>query len=181
MNSADAISIFNAMTTENVIYAFHGEFNYKMVNTLLSDVKKQLHANSTNIRTAKKTYKVLVECLENIHKHSARNEEKHDVGNEGIFILIKQDEGYSVAIGNSILNDEVVDLQGMLDDINSMDSDSLKKTYREKIMNAEVSEKGGAGLGMIDIAIKSGSILDYKFENYTDIKQFFSLKILIKD
>lgn len=180
MNSADAISIFNTMTSENVLYAFHGEFNYSMVNTLLSDVKKQLHKSTTNMVAAKKTYKVLVECLENIHKHSARKGDGHADNNEGIFILIKKDEGYMVAIGNSILNDEVITLRGMLDEINSMDASTLKQKYREQIRNAEVSEKGGAGLGMIDIAIKSGSILDYKFEDYTDSKHFFSLKILIK-
>jgi hypothetical protein len=180
MNSADAISIFNTMTSENVLYAFHGEFNYSMVNTLLSDVKKQLHVSSTNIRAAKKTYKVLVECLENIHKHSARKENEFQDNNEGIFILIKKDEGYMVAIGNSILDDEVETLQTMLDEINASDAGALRQMYREQIRSAEVSDKGGAGLGMIDIAIKSGSILDYKFENYTERKHFFSLKILIK-
>ena len=180
MNSADAISIFNTMTSENVLYAFHGEFNYKMVNTLLSDVKKQLHNSTENIRAAKKTYKVLVECLENIHKHSARKENEFNDNNEGIFILVKKDEGYMVAIGNSILDVEVETLQSMLDEINAMDADALKMKYREQIRSAEVSERGGAGLGMIDIAMKSGSILDYKFENYTDTKHFFSLKILVK-
>ncbi len=180
MNSADAISIFTTMTSENVLYAFHGEFNYSVVNTLLSDVKKQLHKSSPNMRAAKKTYKVLVECLENIHKHSARADNEVKDNNEGIFILMKKDEGYMVAIGNSILDAEVITLRAMLDEINAMDADSLKQKYREQIRIAEVSDKGGAGLGMIDIAIKSGSILDYKFENYTDEKHFFSLKILIK-
>ncbi|CAG5087523.1 SiaB family protein kinase [Parvicella tangerina] len=180
MNSADAISIFNTMTSENVLYAFHGEFNYGMVNTLLSDVKKQLHKSTTNMRAAKKTYKVLVECLENIHKHSAKRESEVPGNNEGIFILSKKDDGYMVAIGNSILDNEVKTLQSMLDEINAMDASSLKKKYREQIQSAEVSDRGGAGLGMIDIAIKSGSILDYKFENYTDAKHFFSMKILIK-
>ncbi|MCB9188533.1 MAG: hypothetical protein H6600_04605 [Flavobacteriales bacterium] len=180
MNSADAISIFNTMTSQNVLYAFHGEFNYKMVNTLLSDVKKELHKTSNNITAAKKTYKVLVECLENIHKHSARKENEFKDNNEGIFILSKNDDGYKVAIGNSILDEEVSTLQVMLDEINSMDPDALKSRYREQIRNTEVSDKGGAGLGMIDIAIKSGSILDYKFDNYTNTKHFFSLEILIK-
>lgn len=180
MNSADAISIFNTMTSENVLYAFHGEFKYSMVNTLLSDVKKQLHNNSENIRVAKKTYKVLVECLENIHKHSSSEHHSEKDNNEGIFILTKKDEGYMVAIGNSILDGDVETLQGMLDEINAMDATALKQKYRDQIRNGAISEKGGAGLGMIDIAIKSGSILDYKFENYTDSKHFFSLKILIK-
>lgn len=180
MNNQDVISLFNTMTSENIIYAFHGEFNYAVVNTLLSDVKKQLHTSSSDMRVAKKTYKVLVECLENIHKHSSRKDNEFQDNNEGIFILKKDDNGFTVAIGNSILNSDVVTLQSLLDEINALDGEALKKMYREKITDAEVSDKGGAGLGMIDIAMKSGSILDYKFEPYTERKHFFSLNVLIK-
>lgn len=74
MNSNDAIEIFNTMTSENIVYVFHGDFNYSVINTLLNDIKRELHKSATDIRTAKKTYKVLVECLENIHKHSVRKD-----------------------------------------------------------------------------------------------------------
>lgn len=181
MNSKDAIEIFNAMTSENIIYVFHGDFNYGVVNTLLTDIKKELNKSSADTKIARKTYKVLVECLENVHKHSARNSENSYENNEGIFLLQKQNESYIVAIGNAIIMDEVDRLKSHLDEINNLDPEALKKKYRDTLMSTTVSEKGGAGMGMIDIALKSGSILDYEFKNYTDTKQFFTLKVLIQE
>ena len=180
MNSQDAIEIFNTMTSENIIYVFHGDFNYTVVNTLLTDIKKELHKNSSDVRVAKKTYKVLVECLENVHKHSQRKNNTSNENNEGIFLLKKKEDAFVVAIGNSILNDDVSRLKSHLDEINDLDEEGLKRKYRETLRVTEVSEKGGAGMGMIDIALKSGSILDYSFSPYTESKQFFSLKVLVQ-
>lgn len=180
MNSNDAIEIFNTMTSENIVYVFHGDFNYSVINTLLNDIKRELHKSAADIRTAKKTYKVLVECLENVHKHSVRKDNQTLENNEGIFILQRKGDAFVVAIGNSIQNEDVDGLKGHLDEINDLDADGLKKKYRETLLTTEVSEKGGAGMGMIDIALKSGSILDYSFAEYTESKQFFSLKVLVQ-
>jgi hypothetical protein len=180
MNSTDAIEIFNTMTSENIVYVFHGDFNYGVINTLLSDIKKELHKSASDMRTAKKTYKVLVECLENVHKHAVRKDNVAQENNEGIFILKKNGDAYVVAIGNSILIEDVKVLKEHLDEINDLDPEGLKKKYRETLLTTEVSQKGGAGMGMIDIALKSGSILDYSFSEYTESKQFFSLKVLVQ-
>lgn len=180
MNTNDAIEIFNTMTNENIIYVFHGDFNYSVINTLLNDIKSELHKSTTDIRTAKKTYKVLVECLENIHKHAVRKDNLTLENNEGIFILQKKGEAFIVAIGNSILNEDVNKLKDHLDEINELDAEGLKNKYRETLKKTVVSEKGGAGMGMIDIALKSGSILDYSFAEYTETKHFFSLKVLVQ-
>ena len=42
-----------------------------------------------------------------------------------------------------------------------------------------MSEKGGGGLGMIDIARKSGQKLDYEFLPIDDVFAFFTLTIKI--
>ena len=169
------------MTEEDVVYAYHGDFNYRVVNTLLTDIKKQLHRSSPDIRSAKKTYKVLVECLENIHRHSGLNNFSESEKNEGLFVLMRKPKGYVVAIGNSIYESEVESLRTQLDKINSMDRKQLKEHYKNSLLNSTISEKGGAGMGMIDIAIKSGSILEYKFDKFKEDKQFFSLNVLIED
>ena len=42
-----------------------------------------------------------------------------------------------------------------------------------------ISDKGGAGLGFIDIARKTGSPLEYHFEPLDDKNSFFLLKTSI--
>jgi len=45
--------------------------------------------------------------------------------------------------------------------------------------NGEMSDKGGGGLGMIDIARKTGEKLNYNFMPVDDSYSFFSLNIKI--
>jgi hypothetical protein len=44
----------------------------------------------------------------------------------------------------------------------------------------KISEKGGAGLGLIDIAKKTGSKLSYQFKELNDEVSFFILTSTIK-
>ena len=57
--------------------------------------------------------------------------------------------------------------------------DDLKVYYKEVLNNGEMSAKGGGGLGMIDIARKSGKKLEYKFDPIDNSYSFFSLNIKV--
>ena len=49
----------------------------------------------------------------------------------------------------------------------------------EMIKSAKLSDKGGAGLGFVDMARKSGNQLDYCFVEMDNDNYFFCLKIKI--
>ena len=55
----------------------------------------------------------------------------------------------------------------------------LKQLYKEIIKGTEISDKGGAGLGFVDMARKSGNGLEYSFEKLDSEYSFFSLKSTI--
>ena len=57
--------------------------------------------------------------------------------------------------------------------------DGLKMLYKEVLNNEERTEKGGGGLGIIDIARKSKQKLVYDFMDIDDQYSFFSLYIKI--
>jgi hypothetical protein len=71
-------------------------------------------------------------------------------------------------------------LQDKLDKINELDKEGLKNLYKEIIKNNKLSDKGGAGLGFVDMARKSGRKLEYEFEPINDSSSFFSLKTTIE-
>jgi hypothetical protein len=67
-----------------------------------------------------------------------------------------------------------------LDEINSLDKDGLKSLYKEIIKSSSgLTDKGGAGLGFVDMARKSGQKLVYKFQDIDDQTSFFSLKTIV--
>jgi len=94
--------------------------------------------------------------------------------------MIKKDaDEYSIMTGNFIANDNVELMKNRLDRINGMDRAALKVYYKEVLNNGEMSAKGGGGLGMIDIARKSGKKLTYSFNTIDDDYSFFSLNIKV--
>jgi len=63
--------------------------------------------------------------------------------------------------------------------INTMDKEGLKEYYQNSLESSVVSSKGTAGLGMIDIARKSGNKLDFEFLNIDNERSFFCLNVKI--
>ena len=167
-------ALFKRLAKSNIICAYHGEFNYEIVNGLLKSAKQDLDAQESDKKAAIKTYKVLVECLENIHKHSAGQPD------EGIFILSHITGGFDVKIGNLILSKDTETLESQINNTNSMNREELKSKYKEIIQNGSISSRGGAGLGLLDIALKSGSKLNYHFYEYDSTKHFFTMELQIK-
>ena len=80
MEGKNAVDIFSTMIDEDIVYAFHGDFDYHVINTLLTDIKNELHKAAPNVKTAKKTYKVLVEFANAKVKTSASGKTKKLLG-----------------------------------------------------------------------------------------------------
>ena len=87
--------------------------------------------------------------------------------------------GYRILTGNFIRTVEVPALEQKLEKINAMSSEELKEYYREKLSTTELSERGGAGLGFIDMARKSGQKLEYNFQPVKEGIQFFTFSVAI--
>jgi hypothetical protein len=79
--------------------------------------------------------------------------------------------------GNPIRKSNVKGLDDKLQHINSLDKDGLKDLYKEIIKNTTISEKGGAGLGFVDMARKSGGKLEFEFPEMSADYCFFCLKV----
>ena len=62
-----------------------------------------------------------------------------------------------------------------------MDASEIKQLYRDTINNQDFSSKGGAGIGMIDMARKTGNKLLYDFYDVKDNPGvvFFSFDVCI--
>jgi len=81
--------------------------------------------------------------------------------------------------GNPVRKEHVEALKASLEKINGLDKDGLKELYKDIMKNSTLSEKGGAGLGFVDMARKSGEKLEWSFVDVDDEFSFFCLKVNI--
>lgn len=168
------------MEKDNIMLSFKGNVTSELLTSVLQIMESKMEKLNEPSRIKKKVYNILVEALQNLYHHLDKKPDSSPSGhNTVIFMIGKSKEAYSIFTGNYINNDNAEKLRGRLEKINSLEPDELKAYYKEVLNNGMMSEKGGGGLGMIDIARKSGQKLNYDFQKIDDDYSFYSLNINI--
>lgn len=173
--------LHRTMMAQKLILVYEGDFTQETTKSILSMAERNLDSSGEDSGTKRKVFNVMVEALQNIVKHSS--EQGLQVGSliskSAIFMISKDDSRYCVMTGNPIAKANVARLTANLNDLNSKDKDGLKEMYKEIIKNTQISDKGGAGLGFVDMARKSGEKLEFTFANLDADFDFFCLKVNI--
>jgi hypothetical protein len=169
----DAFETYKFMNDKNILLAFTGHFDHFVTTSLLKNVKRKFNLFEVNTRFAKNIYSLLVESIENVSKHSYHGEDKQ---NNSMLLLCKSDTSYTIITGNHILTSEIPALKEKLEKVSSHQADELKKLYRKQILSKSGGENN-AGLGLIDIAIKSGNNIKFEFKPLSSSTSFYLLQI----
>jgi hypothetical protein len=174
---------YNNISKGDIILAYKGSITSDLINDVLEAVEDKLVKGNEEGKTRKRMYSVLVESLQNLYHHI---EETHDGIEEdldpkfGILVIEREKEGeYKVITGNFINSDKIKFLKEKINKINSLSRDELKDMYKFILNHQKISAKGGGGLGLVDIARKTGKKLIYNFYPYNDKYTFFDLTIQI--
>ena len=166
--------LFKAMQKNNLNYIYRGAFSSNITDNILSLAETNLVKKDDPRMLRRKVYNVMVEGLQNITKHQA-NLNVDNKKNYGVFVLKKEHDKYFITTGNLIKNSEIDNLSKQIDQVNSLDKEGLTAYHREVLLHGKISDKGGAGLGLIDMARKSGNKLLYAFENLDQQYSYFYL------
>lgn len=168
------------MKKNNINLAYEGEITHQITKAFTSLTENNMVRDEDYSSVQKKVFHVMVECLQNISKH-ADNQFNFVTSKDGrgIFMVSKDEKEYNVTTGNVVKNDKIDELKTMLERVNNLNKDELNQLYKQKIKEGRLSEKGGAGLGFIDIARKTGQKLVYSFLKIDEEKSFFVLTTTI--
>ncbi len=174
--------IHRTMIATNLILVWQGEFTQEVMKSVLAMAEKNMEKTGEENKIKRKVFNVMVECLQNIVKHA--DEEDVDMGSmetgaAAVFMIGKEHGEYIIATGNLIKRDKEEILKNKIAQVNNLDKAGLKALYKEILTTGNISKKGGAGLGFVDIARKSGHKLEFDFETVNDKVSFFSLQIKI--
>ena len=169
--------LFKEMNSRKLILTYQGEFTQEITKSVLTMAERNLESRGEASTVKRKVFNVMVECLQNIVKHSYKGE---NILDKAIFIIAELDDTYEIATGNFIETHEIDALTEKIEEVNNLDKDGLKSLYKEIIKDKDgLSDRGGAGLGLVDMARKSGHRIEYSFNNFDSTHSFFSLKTRI--
>jgi len=178
----DIYDFYEKMEDGKIMLSFKGEITSELLTSILTILESKLDTIGDEPKLRKKVYNVLVECLQNLYHHNDSGQDIGEMGNQktALFLIGRNDQStYKIITGNYILNENIAAFRGKLDKINQLSKVELKEYYLETLKNDEFSGKGGGGLGMIDIARKSGHKIDFSFHEVDEKLSFFSLMIKV--
>ena len=169
---------FDRLQSGDVIFSYKGDISSGVINQILDSVERTSNQSDDSSRTRKKVYNVLVESLQNLYHHvdSLPDDYQGEWAEKfGLIVVSRDDHGYTITSGNFVLNSKVAALEKKIDKINNSTGDDIKELYKHILHHQKITDKGGGGLGLVDIARKTGGRLAYQFEKYNDTHSFFTL------
>ena len=166
----------------DVILKHVGGISPETITRALDAVEKNSQLKQQRLQTRKKLYNVFVECMQNLYHHvDAPPSGLFNEGatNFGIVIVVHDGAFFRITTGNFIDRSKVSFIKDRIEQLNSLSDEEVRLLYRDILGNEAISEKGGGGLGMLDIVRKTGNKLEYFLYPYDEEHVFFSLDVYI--
>ena len=169
-HSALAFEIFEKLTQNEFSYIYNGLFSNSITDQIINLGEQSIEKFNKPAKDRKKVFSVIVESLQNITRHH------DDAGkNNGLFAIELINGNYYLTAVNLIYNNKIEYLQNKLNALQSASFEELKDLYREVLKDNEFSEKGGAGLGLLEIAKKTNNKFYFKFQQVDENYSYFYL------
>jgi anti-sigma regulatory factor (Ser/Thr protein kinase) len=166
----------NETNGNKVIVAHLGEISLDKVNDIGFDIENKLKEGGEKKGTIKRIFSIVIEALQNIRLHGEKDK-------EGIqwtyFVLVQKNGTYEIACANVISNNNISRVDEKIKHINSLDKEGLKEYYMQVLTDGEISQKGGAGLGFITIAMKAKNKINHEFIPSENEQHVFKMSVTV--
>jgi hypothetical protein len=168
---------FEETTKNDTILKYSGNISSDVVNKTLDDIEVLLQEQGLSRKKIKRAYNAIVEGVQNLYHHSIKAPDSENEEKFGAYCIKVHNDEIDIITGNYITFNVVQIIKDRIDQINILEKDDLKALYKKILSNQEFSDKGGGGLGMVDIAKRTGSKLQYSFFDFDEKYTFFELKV----
>lgn len=168
---------FQKINEKQVVLAYKARMAPEVLRAILSTTETNLTHSGEKVQVRKKIFNILVELIQNLIKH-VDLEAQGERANSTITV-VKEDESYLISTGNYIRKYMSREIQKRIELLNGMSKDEIRKFYMESMDKNELSAKGGAGLGLIDIIRKSGEKMDCFIDPVDEHLDYLILQIRV--
>lgn len=168
---------YNINANGKIIVSHFGEFSQDLVNSLSTGIEDTMLESGDKKGVVKRMFSILVEGLQNIRIHGERDEDNNQIS---FLIVLQTEDEYKVTFGNLVKSENTYKIIERIDTLNQMEPEQVKELYMEVLSNGIMSNKGGAGLGFITMALKAKSKINYESQEVSDALTFFSVNIVLE-
>lgn len=164
-----------------LLFAYRGAMNDSITDAILGISEYTLDEHTTLAHSNRKVSFLLVECFQNILRHGQQGALSCDLTDRGTMFSFRLfDDAFYINSINRIAAEDRERLTEIVDRVNRLDKKELKALYLEHLQSNDLSDRGGAGLGLIELARKSGRKIGYRFEEVSPGVVYFHNQVCFK-
>ena len=168
------------MNKDDLGFVYSGSFHDGLTSRLIDLSETVLSKANVSKGKRNKLAFAMVEAYQNIirHKVSLPFYEEHRESRSAFIVRSNENLQSLVAI-NAVPNAVREKVEERIATINAMDRDELKRMFLLGLEGNAISEKGGAGLGLIEMARRSGNKLGCRMIPFSPDHSLFCLAVTI--
>jgi hypothetical protein len=179
MNYTKQINIldYHRSLDQNVPISYKGPIDEHILHAIGSHIESVL---SHNPKAGKKIFKIFIELAQNISYYSAEKsiyKASKEIGS-GMVLIGENEHSFTFVTGNLVKNDDIFSIIDKSEIINSLDREELREYKREQ-RKLPHGPKGGANIGLIQVALTSENPLDIEVTPIDDDHSFFSIAVKV--
>jgi hypothetical protein len=167
------LSDYEQSELSTILVCYSGSSEGPELDKLISEVEQKLLSINLEKQARKRAFSLLIEGIQNIERHAIDHPE---MGGMAFFALIDSPERLYLSFGNLVSDDVKLELENQLEDLAACSDYELKERYRNQLALGELSEKGGGGLGLMAMQLKSNGPVRPNFVELAPGYWFFILR-----
>jgi len=140
-----------------IVLKHSGLLDGEHIQSLVEAAESRLTEQGISRGVVKRCFNVLIEGLQNACFHSSEGSKEVPYH----LSIAHLDESVSITIMNRTEVESLSKVTRYIDQLNAMEQDELKAYYRERMHSGTMSSKGGAGLGLITMVMRSSEGIDW--------------------
>ncbi len=157
-----------------------GHISPEVGKEVLEFTETKLTEEDVEMTVRRRVFTILVELLDNVEKYSPGREAEMKYGMPVSMIKL-MNKTYSITTGNLILHSQISNLKEKIDIINKYDKLGLKDLFVQSLSGQTIQSDSTGNMGLIDMARKSGSLLDYQFEKVNELYSYYIVTVNITE
>jgi hypothetical protein len=159
-----------------LLFSHFGDFDSTKVENTLKLIESGIIDNGDKRATMKRVCGILIELLQNISNHGARDGKGHM---HAFLIVAKIENEYQLFTGNLVLSEVISPMRERITQLLGMDITALRKLYIDILCNEEYSSRGGAGLGLVTILKRAENRINFDINPIDKHFGFFRLEVSV--
>lgn len=174
--------LYQALEEDSLSLFYLGDVSDSITEKLIALNDRRISGQENDIKSGRKVAFLIAECFQNVIRHQEQPVEMAGKkGSASMFMIRHLYHQYAVASVNLVRNERVTPLQEKLKNLSRLNSTELRKMYLDILPIGELSDKGGAGLGLIEMARRTGQQFQYDFEQKDDQQSLFYFQLQLQE